>query len=98
MRGLGGPRPSLPSGAAPGGGSRRRWHRAGKGLHWALLGGLGVLVVGTLRTPAQPSAWLDNWFFHAVVGLAVVLTAVRPLLRRDDRPASSLVTAALLAW
>src|SRR3954451_8153386 len=98
MRGLGGPRPSLPSGTPPGRVSRRRWNRTVKGLHWALLGGLGVLVVGTLRTPDRPSAWLDNWFFHAVVGLAVVLTAARPLLRRGERPAWSLVAAGMLAW
>jgi diguanylate cyclase (GGDEF)-like protein len=33
-----------------------------------------------------------------VVGLAVGLTALRPLLRRGDRPAWSLVAAGMLAW
>jgi diguanylate cyclase len=98
MRGPVEPRPNLPSGARPGRVSRRRLNRTVKGLHWALLGGLGSLVAGALRTPGQPSALLDIWFFHAVVGLAVVLTALRPLLRRGDRAAWSLVAAGMLAW
>jgi len=87
-----------PSGVRRVGVSRRRWVRTVKGLHWALLGGFGVLVVGALRTTGQWSALLDVWLFRGVVGLAVVLTALRPLLRRGDRPAWSLVVAGMLAW
>src|SRR4051812_48331024 len=98
MRDLDEPRTGLPSGARPGRVSRRRWNRTVKGLHWALLGGFGVLGVGALRTTGPWGALLGGWVFHAVMGLAVVLTALRPLLRRGDRPAWSLVVAGMLAW
>jgi diguanylate cyclase (GGDEF)-like protein len=79
--------------------SRRRWTRTVRALHWALLGGLGVLLVGNaLRVPGRYSPLLDVWLFHAVIGLAVVLAALRPLLRRGDRPAWSLVAVGMLAW
>jgi diguanylate cyclase (GGDEF)-like protein len=79
--------------------SRRRWTRTVRTLHWALLTGLGVLLVGNaLREPDRPSALLDVWLFHAVIGLAVVLAALRPVLRRGDRLAWSLMAVGMLAW
>jgi diguanylate cyclase (GGDEF)-like protein len=68
-------------------------------MRWALLGGLGVLLVGNvLRVPGRHSVLLDVWLFHAVIGFAVVLAALRPLLRRGDRLAWSLVAVGMLAW
>ena len=79
--------------------SRRRWTRTVRAMHWALLGGLGALLAGNaLRVPGRHNALLDVWLFHAVIGLAVVLAALRPLLRRGDRPAWSLVAVGMLAW
>ena len=79
--------------------SRRRWAHTVRALHWALLGGLGVLLVGNaLRVPGRHSPLLDVWLFHAVIAVAVVLAALRPLLRRGDRLAWSLVAVGMLAW
>jgi diguanylate cyclase (GGDEF)-like protein len=79
--------------------SRRQWTRTVRAMRWALLGGLGVLLIGNaLRVPGRPNAPLDVWLFHSLIGLAVVLVALRPLLRRGDRPAWSLMAVGMLAW
>ena len=75
-------------GAARAAGAARRAIDAGAGLlvSWGLAGGLGVLLIGNaLRVPGRHSPLLDVWLFHAVIAVAVVLAALRPLLRRGDR-------------
>jgi diguanylate cyclase (GGDEF)-like protein len=79
--------------------SRPQWTRTMRAMRWALLGGLGVLLVGNaLRVPGRHSVLLDVWLFHSVIGLAVLLAALRPLLRRGDRLAWSLMAVGMLAW
>lgn len=82
-------------------GRSRRQHQASlvAGVRWALLCGVGsVVLASVLRVPGQRSAVLDERLFYIVMSLAVLLAALRPVLRRGDRLVWSLIAAGMLCW
>ena len=77
---------------------RRRWARFVSGLRLALLCCAALLVVAFIVRPARPTPLIDDWLFHLVLGLAAALAGRRPMLRRGDRLAWSLLAVGSGLW
>jgi diguanylate cyclase len=63
---------------------------------------LTVLVVYlaamVVRPPGEAIPWLDRWLFAALLVLCCALAVARPLLRRGDRVAWSLLAVGMIFW
>lgn len=80
-------------------GDGRRWRTPGVLLPWALGLATALFVVATVvRQLAGVPAPMDVGAGRVLIGLAVVVLALRPVLRRGQRLAWALLAAGVLAW
>ncbi len=70
-----------------------------RGLQRALLVSVVLLLLGNLlRVQGRDDPLLDEWLLHVPIAISALLIGLRPLLRRGDRAAWSLLALGVGSW